>query len=224
MKIGSQILILLLALCLNGWAQGFINLDFESAIIQTNLGTTFYLDPAKAIPGWTAYLNGNPQNVIDLDGITLGGAMVSLQDTNATFEGTVIQGNYSVLLLSSTAGTQTSASIGQTGTIPITAETLSFWGQNVGGMLITFNGQPLSFMAISNTLNYTTIYGADISTYAGQTGQLLFTGSGTNPFAGGGVIDNIQFSSLPIPEPSVFALAVLGALTLGFQYRRIRPR
>ena len=224
MKIGSKISILLLAFCLNGWAQAFTNLDFEHPILPLVPVFGGVVPTGKAIPGWTAYLNGNPQSWIAFDGVTLGGAMVSLQDTNATFEGTVIQGNYSVLLLSSTAGTQTSASIGQTGTIPITAETLSFWGQNVGGMLITFNGQPLSFMAISNTLNYTTIYGADISTYAGQTGQLLFTALISSSFSTGGDIDNIQFSSIPIPEPSAFAVAVLGALTLGYHYRRIRPR
>jgi hypothetical protein len=113
----------------------------------------------------------------------------------------------------------TTASIGQTGTIPNTAQSLTFYlGDLYGNFQVSFNGQPLSFMSISNTLNYT-IYGADISSYAGQTGQLLFTA----PLQIDAILDNIQFSSLPIPEPAEFALAVLGALLLGFHYRRNHP-
>src|ERR1019366_2253711 len=80
----------------------------------------------------------------------------------------------------------TSASIGQTGTIPTTAQSVTFYlGDTYGTLQITFNGQPLSLMDISNTLNYT-IWGADISAYAGQNGQLLFTA----PFQTFAVIDN----------------------------------
>ena len=53
----------------------------------------------------------------------------------------------------------------------------------------------LLLYAISNAANYT-IYGADISAYSGQTGELLFTA----PFRISGMLDNIQFSSTPLPE------------------------
>jgi len=226
MKIRSKILILLLAICQNGWTQGFVNLDFEHPILPLiPFGGT--LPATSAIPGWTAYLDATAQSAIFYDGVSLGGAAVTLEDTNATSLAPLpIQGHYSVLLEGATSsggsGNPTSASIGQTGTIPTTAKTLSFWGNNVSGMQVTFNGQPLSFMDISNALNYV-IWGADISAYAGQTGQLLFTAIGNIPFATGGLIDNIQFSSVPIPEPAEFALAMFGALLLGFHYRRNRP-
>jgi hypothetical protein len=230
MKIGSKISILLLTLCLNGWAQAFTNLDFEKAtIMQAIPPFTSYVYASNAIPGWTANLGGTPQGIIGYDTVSLGGAAVFLEDDSASSIGPApLQGNYSVLLqgansIYNPSGAQYSASIGQTGTIPNTATTLTFWGNIPGGMQVTFNGQPLLFIDISNTLNYA-IWSADISGYAGQTGQLLFTAPGGLVNTSGGVLDNIHFSSVPIPEPSAFALAVLGALTLGFQYRRTRPR
>ena len=74
-------------------------------------------------------------------------------------------------------------------------------------------------MAISNTLNYK-IYSADISAFAGQTGQLLFT----TPVQTLALLDNIQFSSLPVPEPSEFALVMLGTILLGFRRWKISLR
>jgi len=80
----------------------------------------------------------------------------------------------------------------------------------MGGMQITFNNQALSFASISTTGSYS-IYGADVSAFAGQTGELLFR----VPSQQGGIFDNIQFSTVAVPEPSTFALAALGALLLG---------
>ena len=45
------------------------------------------------------------------------------------------------------------------------------------------------------------VYGGDVSAYAGQAGELRFFG--------GGYLDNIQFSNLQIPEPSVLGLYAL---------------
>ena len=224
MKIGSKILILFLAICQNGWAQSFTNLNFEdTSITPANPpGTVTFYATSVAIPGWAAYLGEVGQSIIPNDGISTGGAVVSLQDTNAISPYAAIQGNYSVLLQgpSTTSGSDpTTASIGQTGTIPNTAQSLTFYlGNLYGTFQVSFNGQTLSFMDISNTLNYT-IWGANISAYAGQTGQLLFSA----PIHSGAVLDDIQFSSLPVPEPAEFALAVLGALILGFHYRRSHP-
>lgn len=196
-------------------AQGFVNLGFESAnLFGYGSGTGPAVVPTNnAIPGWTAYLGGFPQSAVLYDGVTLGGAMISLQDTNAVFVGSAVQGNYSVVLLASSAGPPTTAAIGQTGTIPNNAQSLTFWG-NVGGMQVTFNGQPIDYLVTGSTANYV-IYSADISAYAGQTGQLLFTALAGNSYASGGLIDNIQFSTTPVPEPSTLALAAFGGLLLG---------
>jgi hypothetical protein len=221
MKIRSKISILLLAICQNGWAQGFINLNFENAAITPVVPN--YIYASNSISGWTAYLNGISQDGIFFDAVSADGAIVCLEDTNASRLGhTPLQGTYSVLLEGASdvfGNNPTAASIGQTGRIPNTAESLTFYlGDLYGNFQVSFNGLPLSFTAISNTLNYT-IYGVDISSYAGQIGQLLFTA----PLQTDAMLDNIQFSSLPIPEPTAFALGMLGVFILGFHYRRNRP-
>ena len=219
MKPRSKISILLLAICQNAWAQAFVNLNFESAKVVFN---GFQLSVSNALPGWTAYLDATSQSSIGYDTLSAGGAAVLLEDTNVNSFGPYpLQGTYGALLEGASGifgSNPTAASIGQTGTIPNTAQSLTFFGSLAGNLQVTFNGQLLSFMVISNTLNYT-IWGADISPYAGQTGQLLFTA----PLQTGDLLDNIQFSSLPVPEPAEFALAVLGALILGFHYRRSHP-
>ena len=109
-------------------------------------------------------------------------------------------------------GFEYAVSIGQTGTVPIAAQSLIFWG-NVGANDVSFQGQTLSLAVLGSTANYN-IYEADISAYSGQTGQLLFTALGSDK------IDNIQFSSTAVPEPSGFALGALGGLLFSFRRRQ----
>ena len=87
---------------------------------------------------------------------------------------------------------------------------LLFWGNFNGA--ISFNSQALLYFTVGTTANYN-IYQMDVSNYAGQTGQLLFSA----PYGYGGSIDNIQFSTTAVPEPGTLALAVLGASLLGFR-------
>ena len=202
MKIGSKISILLLALCQNGWAQGFVNLDFESANIVLTDGLQTFV--TNAFPGWTV----NPPYIV-YDTVSLSGGSITIWDSNYA---SPIQGEYSVGLASVNEGTGYSISLGQTGTIPSSAQSIIFWG-TLGGMQVTFDGNPLNFTATGSGPGYA-IYGADISAYASQTGELLFT---LPPYVDGAVLDNIQFSSLPIPEPSVLALTGLGGLLFGFR-------
>lgn len=202
-------------------AQGFANLDFEqSTIVSSSPSGGGYNSGTADVPGWTEYNGWGDANYSG--GATLIYNNQPLDEPGVALEGTdfpipAIQGQYSVLLLGGDilGGTQ-GAAIGQTGTIPLTAQSMTFWwgtGLNNYSLQITFGGNLLSFSPISSTANYV-IYGADISGYAGQTGELLFT---EGPSAGEGVIDNIQFSSTTVPEPSEFALGALGTLLLGFR-------
>jgi hypothetical protein len=74
---------------------------------------------------------------------------------------------------------------------------------------------------LANGANYT-LYGANISSWAGQTAQLSFTVFAQSPYQNNEYLylDAIQFSTQSIPEPSAFALAALGALFLGFRRRK----
>jgi hypothetical protein len=201
-----------------GFSQSFANLDFESADLSGYpIGSV--VPTANAFPGWTV----NAGSIL-YDTVTLSGGSISLMDSNsATFwePTTPIQGNYFVLfenVFASPSGSEP-VSIGQTGMIPRSAKSLTFWGDDEG-LQITFNGQPLAFEAMGATADYS-IYGADISEYAGQTGELLFTAP---PFTGGDALDNIQFSRSEIPEPGEFALAVIGGLMLAGQRWRKSSR
>jgi len=205
------LILILLAVVQGGHAQGFVNLDFEDTAITPAYppGTVNFYAQSVAMPGWTPSLG-----IIPNDGVSTGGAMVSLQDTNA-LNYAAIQGTFSVLLQGSSLAAATTASIEQTGTIPNTAQSLTFYARLGGTVLVSFNGQNLYISAIGSGANYT-IYGANIASYAGQTGQLLFTA----PVQNAALLDNIQFSSSSVPEPSELVLAMLGALL--FSFRRWR--
>lgn len=196
-------------------SQGFINLNFESATI-TNV--VFYeIAASNAFPSWTV-TGGTLYN-----NFSLSGNSVSIFDTNNLMALQPMQGNYFAFLNSGNyPGTGIPISLAQTGTVPVSATSILFWGV-IGGMQISFNGQPLSFSVLSSTPNYS-VYGADISPYAGQTGNLVFT---LPPYTGNASLDNIQFSTSPVPEPGALALAAMGALLLGWRRwktPRERPR
>lgn len=210
--------IFVVTLLFTGWhrgcAQGFLNLDFESSNPQGYAaGSSIPIN--LAFPGWAAYYasSNNPtaaDATVYYDTVNLSIGGVFLVDTNGIGHPTPIQG-YSVLLVGPIPTVATSASIGQTGQIPITAQSLTFFGKMSGNLQVTFNAQNIPFSAVGNGANYT-VYGADISGYAGQTGELLFTAT---PLCLA-VLDNVQFSSAPIPEPSTIALGAFGSLLLGF--------
>ena len=200
-------------------AQGsFVNLNFEHATIVVNPASPYYPDmvfASSAIPFWTAYTYEQQQTDILYDAIALSAAQVGIYDTNYPSLAPV-QGRYSVVLAGEFSDNTTphdSAAIAQTGRVPDTAESLTFWGQ-VGGLQVTFAGQVLPWVAIGSGPNYS-IYGCDISAFAGQAGELRFT---TLPNTSA-LLDNIQFSPDPIPEPGVLALSALGALVVAWRVR-----
>ena len=192
------------------FSQGFLNLNFESATILST--------HTASILGWSVnginYVNGDA-NSIPYNDIALDVPAVNLEGTNAPAPSIqAIQGNYSLLMQggSSTSPDTNGASIAQTGQIPIFAKSMTYWGN---ALQVTFNNQLLTFNATSSTSNYT-VWGADISVYAGQTVQLMFTA----PWQSSAMLDNIKFSSLPIPEPGSLALLVAGGLLGACRWKR----
>jgi len=81
---------------------------------------------------------------------------------------------------------------------------------------VSFNGLTLPRVPLGSTANYT-VWGVDVSAYAGQTGELRFTA----PWLSAGVLDGIQFSLTAIPEPSVLALSGIFMLCLFGTMRRL---
>lgn len=211
MKTWVNIFLALFVFCRNGQAQSFVNLDFESSIPTNVIIKNGIVFGHAIVPGWTAFLDGSPLDIISYNYESDYGG-VELIGTDAV---PPIQGNYFILFDGANLpGFQSTAGIGQTGTIPLTAQSLIFWG-DVGANDVSFNGQPLSLTVTGSTANYN-IYEANISAFADQTGQLLFT---VVP-GGQDMIDNIQFSSSPVPEPGELVLAALGSVLLGFAQRQ----
>ncbi len=192
-----------------GFSQGFVNLNFEHPILPLTPNEFSAVPITNALPGWTGYLNGSRVDRVVFNGLSIGGEQISLHNSNGF---PPIQGRYSVILQGSTGAGPRSAAVGQTGQIPADALSLIFWG---GISQVSFNGQIIPHMAIGGGVNYT-IYAGDISAFSGQTGELLFTAF-PNEFR---ILDNIQFSTEAIPEPSEFALTGIGALLFAISCRR----
>jgi hypothetical protein len=193
----------------NVFGQDFTNLNFEQSTIVSSSPSGYGFNSGTAnVPGWTEYNGYGDVNYSG--GMTVVYNDQTLDDSGVALEGTnyftpSIKGKYSIFMYGGSFAAENStngSAIGQTGQIPLTTQSLTYLGLNDNNLQITFNGQLLSFNAISSTPNYT-MYGADISAYAGQTGELLFTAPWQT---GEGMIDNIQFSSSPIPEPNTLSL------------------
>lgn len=191
----------------NVCAQSFVNLGFETTTVTPVVfpGGTRY---TATVPGWAwtppgNFVNGDP-NSVGYNDFALDSPAVNLQGMDSPFA-PAIGGSYSILLQGGSQFVPSSSysAIWQTGQIPADAESLIYLG---GALQVSFNGQPLTSVAIGNAASYT-IWGMDISAYAGQTGELRFKKPWlpTN-FSHGALLDNIQFSSVAVPEPSVMSL------------------
>jgi hypothetical protein len=213
-------------------AQTFTNLNFESAdVAPTAPPTITYVPVGAALPGWTAFLGGVQLTQVGYNVPSTGTAGVSLfgPNWNSTDEGVfgigIIDGNYSIVLqeganpLNSTP-LEVSASIEQNGTVPSTAESIQFKASEANPLSVSFNGNILLPVALSSGVSADglpyTLYAANISAWANQPGELEFTAT-VNGSENYDVLDDISFSTTPVPspEPSIVALTAIGGLLFG---------
>ena len=89
--------------------------------------------------------------------------------------------------------------------VPVNTMSLRFYVAQ-GTPEVYFAGQQLAPTVLGSGPGQASLYGADISAFAGLTGELRFSGSG--------ILDAISFSTLPVPEPGVAALLGLAALVV----------
>ena len=224
----------LLSLAEAGFAQGFVNLNFESANIPMSTETGWPIPFSEGLPGWTGYFISSTATNQALqavyDGIPLSGntiAIVDANDANVGFGFPPIQGNYSVFLCGGygNGGSVYAAQISQSGLVPSGTKSIQFEAMTNYSLpfSVTLGGQAIDMSPLGVFSNYT-LYGGNIaSSLAGQIETLSITESAP-PYGSPGAsyfgLDNISFSTQSIPEPSSFALAALGALFLGFCRRR----
>ncbi|HAO78406.1 MAG TPA: hypothetical protein DCQ92_05400 [Verrucomicrobia subdivision 3 bacterium] len=196
-------------------AQGtFQNLDFESAqLVFIDSPTNHLIATTSALPGWSAFSGTNQLAHVRYG---IGGIVPPVWLSSQTNTG-AINGSFSVGIGEIT-GLYT-GSISQTALVPADAQSLLFKsGTGISGesLTVSLGGQDLSYIAISNALNYT-LYGADISSFAGHTETLTFMGG-----SGGTLLDDIQFSQIAVPEPSAISLIWLGSGVLFYVRKRRR--
>jgi hypothetical protein len=216
---------------LTAHAQGiFQNLDFESA----NLSPTpseygGYVPIASALPGWTASIGGVAVTQVAQDDYTLGEAYIDIFGPNwNSINPGIIDGNYTVFLQAFIPA-QGEVTISQTGTIPADEESLQFkaWSfMSENTLSVSFAGNSLSPVVISSGASPAgqgyDVYGVNIASYAGETGQLEFSAlaNGTTTQV---ELDDITFSTAAVtPEPNTLALVLMGGLALAA--RRWRGR
>jgi hypothetical protein len=84
----------------------------------------------------------------------------------------------------------------------------------VTGLAVAFNGTRIPLSLLGTSTNSQSIWGGDVSSFAGQVGELRFFGLGR--------FDNIFFSPQAIPEPRMFGLFGLGSLLLGCRFLKRR--
>jgi hypothetical protein len=203
-------------------AQGtFENLNFEDANIVPIPGQPYAITVANALPDWTVDYGNVQQTQILYNGPSLGAVQVTLLASGYPgVDGPIIDGNFSVFLQGGLFnGAQANASISQTGQIPLGTQSRLFEVGNSGENLLPevyIGNDQLTLFPVGTGQGVSdTIYGANISAWAGQTEQLTFSSPGMNV-----LLDDISFSPGAVPETSPLALIGFGALFFGL-YRRL---
>ncbi len=201
-------------------AQGtFQNLNFESASL-TPVPAGQYGGPvpiSSALPGWSGYSQTPGTNQVSQvlqNNFTLGAASIDVLGPFWSLGG-ILEGEYSVRLQESFPDLLVMPSVAQTGRVPADAQSLRFYSlpyQTVPH--VSFGGQQIALSILGGSSSTYYIYAGDVSSFAGQAGELRFWGDIA--------LDNIFFSNQRIPEPGVLCLCALGALLLG--WRVLRPR
>jgi len=200
----------------------FQNLDFESASVpDIPLNQSGGLVSVSAgLPGWTLDVGGLQINEILHNDYSIGSSIASILGPNSPSLA-ILDGHYTALL---TAGTPTDISLSQIGFVPGNTRSIVFEARSASGLFaVSIGGSAIPVFPLQTTSSYT-LYAGDTEQFAGQTRELRFSaistfsqGGGINPL----FLDSIQFSPMPVPEPSTFAiLTLIGAFGVGWQLRK----
>jgi hypothetical protein len=215
--------VVLLSILRNATGQDFQNLDFESANLSPIPSGQFggFVPIANALPGWTGYIGSIQVTTVGQNDETLGDASIDILGPDWSYGG-IIEGQYTVVLQPGFdpfgSGQNVSVSIAQFGLVPANALSLEFKAQTSSSFSVSLGGQDLSLIPLGTGSNYT-LYGADISPFAGQVETLGITAlaapNTTDYF------DSFVFSPSSVPEPS--ALSLLNICFLFLCWRLKRP-
>ncbi|MEI7808252.1 MAG: hypothetical protein WCJ07_07180, partial [Verrucomicrobiota bacterium] len=222
----SLCLITLSGVC---FAQLIPNGSFENGTIPSSTGSGETLDPATALPGWS--ILGSP---LYFQYGPLGGPVISLTPTTSF---PASNGTNSVYLQAGFGGATNPVSLWRSLSVPLNVNAITFQSRALYDPNLYPAGYYLPLLVSAAGLSVTPTYlstdasgyqtlGIDVSPYLGTSMELRFSimlSGETWPFGGGGgawQIDNIRYSTNPVPEPDVLTLLSVGAVMLGLQYCR----
>ncbi len=197
--------------------QGFVNLDFEQAVVRPLDSDGIILDWAIAAPGWS-HSDGSDTQFVYYDTTHLGYTQAyTLVDSLAPAYWRPLAGSYSILFrngdFSYAGGGWRNAFLAQSGSIPADARSVRFLA--TGYFSVFVNNIEIPMVDLGGNA-----FGGDVSAFAGTVGELKILNRARPIAAEVGVsvmVDNIFFSPQEAPEPSVLGLFGLGALLLGWR-------
>ena len=221
------------ALLQTGFGQNFADLGFEQASLSPVPSGQYggFVPIASALPGWIGYLGTNQVTQVLQNNYTLGSASIDILGPGWT--NGIIQGRYTVVLQEGQDASQPfpvliNASISQVGLVPTTAKSIQLKESGSGDFTVSFAGQNLALIPLGVGtgvgINYT-LYGADISMFAGQAGALTITELVSQGISPPDYFDSIVFSPQTVPEPSALSLFTICILLVcGWKKRPNQPR
>lgn len=212
-------------------ATPFQNLDFEEAFTSAGFPGMHFppsqpgvdVDGPFALPHWTT-TNYSPGKVI-YDTIALDSAAVSVHDVLSNLAQSSqlpLEGDYSVLLQAGSSAGQPSrgVSIAQIGDVPLGTMSLRLMHRSVtphNFLEITVDGVVIPMIVLSN-VGGLEMLGGDISSFAGMAAELKIEAridpNPPNFTRSWNVIDAIEFSPVPVPEPGAGTLGLVGSALL----------
>ena len=221
----TKCILLLLALGFARWGFGqgtFTNLGFESARVVVNDPTFGFLDWNLAAPGWS-HSSGSDLGIVYYRNEHLGltGYYMLYDSVSPAFApGTQLAGRYSLGFSSGYANSGFGAPwqqnyLSQTGSVASDIQSFRLLAR--GSFDVLMGGAAIPMQSLGGDL-----YAGDISAFAGTTTEFRIVNTATTIHTPV-IVDNITFSPIPVPEPSMFALVGMGAMAWLIVRRRTRP-
>jgi hypothetical protein len=194
--------------------QGFVNLDFEQAIVVVNNPTYGWLDWSLAAPGWS-HSSGSTTMIIYYGQEHIGTDQIYLLEDSASpvwAPGTQLEGAYSLAFAS---GYDTgpglpypwvTAFISQTGSVPASVHSVQMLA--TGPFRVFLDGVEISMFSLGGNR-----YGGDISNFAGTTAELKIVNvAPVGQVHNYTVADAIMFSPTSVLEVNTLADGGPGSL------------
>ena len=221
----TSCILILATLCISTVAhsQGFVNLNFEDAVVQPLPPDNIFLEWSLAAPGWN-HSGGFSTSFVYYHQEHVGSEQIFLlvdSTSPVSPPGAQLAGNYSLAFASGVSndvsGIWVNAYISQSGLIPSSARSIRMLASGAP-FQVFIGGVEIPMLSLGGNS-----YGGDISGLGDSTADLTIVNAASignvHDYT---IVDNIQFSPEAIPEPSVIALIFIGGGVLIYARRSHR--